>query len=73
MKRSPDDIARAGERFLAFVAKNPGLRIELINRKLGTRTADLVLPIRLLRLGGRNARIKTKGQARATMYYATGR
>lgn len=73
MKRSPDDIARAGAQFLAFVTKNPGLRIEQINRKLNTKTSDLALPIRKLRLGGRRAQIKTKGQARATMYYATGR
>jgi predicted transcriptional regulator len=49
------------------VGSNPGLRIEQINRALGTRTAELRLPLRKLIAA---KQIKTKGQRRATRYFA---
>ena len=43
-----------------------GLRIEEINRELGTTTKDLALPIRKLVADGMLA---AKGQRRATKYF----
>jgi len=66
-KRSPADLEELSKRFAAFVKSNPGLRIEQINKELGTTTRDLALPIRKLiaeRIVG------TKGQKRATTYFA---
>src|SRR5277367_5310811 len=45
-KRSGDELDKLGDNFHAFVAKHPGLRIEQINKELGTTTKDLALPIR---------------------------
>src|SRR2546423_5039615 len=47
-KRSSDELDKMAEAFHAFVAKHPGLRIEQINKELGTNTKDLALPIRKL-------------------------
>ncbi len=47
-------------------AKNPGLRIEQINKQLGTSTKDLALPIRKLIADGA---VKTKGKKRSTTYF----
>ena len=58
------------ERFLTFVRTNPGLRIEQINKQLGTTTKDLALPIRKLISEGA---IAAKGQKRSTMYFPAGR
>ena len=52
---------------MSFVAKHPGLRIEQINKELGTSTKDLALPIRKLIAEGQ---IKTKGKKRSTTYFA---
>ena len=64
-KRSSERLEQLQAKFHAFVAKNPGLRIEQINAKLGTRTKDLQLPIRKLIAGGQ---IKAKGTKRSTTY-----
>jgi len=66
VKRSPDEIDELAGRFKAFVKENPGLRIEQINKQLGTATRDLALPIRKLLAEGA---IYAKGQKRSTMYY----
>src|SRR5947209_18903955 len=58
-KRSGDELEKLSETFHAFVAKHPGLRIEQINKELGTTTKDLALPIRKLIADGE---IKTKGE-----------
>ena len=65
-KRAPEDIEAMGQRFAAYVKANPGLRIEQINKVLGTTTKDLALPIRKLEADGM---ITTKGQRRATQYF----
>lgn len=67
VKRTPAEIQKVQDRFLAFVRKNPGLRIEQINAKLGTTTKDLALPVRLL-IAAKT--IRTKGEKRATTYEA---
>src|SRR4051812_23352723 len=64
-KRSGDELDALQEKFHAFVAKNPGLRIEQVHAQLGTTTKDLALPIRKL-IG--EGRLKTKGRKRSTVY-----
>lgn len=66
-KRSSGELDKLAESFHAFVAKHPGLRIEQINKQLGTTTKDLALPIRKLISEGE---LKTKGAKRSTTYFA---
>jgi len=66
-KRTPADLEALSERVGSFVKTNPGLRIEQINKQLGTTTKDLALPIRKLVADGV---IATKGQKRSTTYFA---
>jgi hypothetical protein len=66
-KRSSNELDKLADSFHGFVAKHPGLRIEQINKQLGTSTKDLALPIRKLIADGA---IKTKGEKRSTAYFA---
>lgn len=66
-KRTSDELDGLAESFHSFVAKHPGMRIEQINKQLGTTTKDLALPIRKLIAEGA---IKTKGEKRSTTYFA---
>jgi len=66
-KRSADELDKLSEQFVQFVKDNPGLRIEQINKQLGTTTKDLALPIRKLLSDGD---LKAKGQKRSTTYFA---
>jgi hypothetical protein len=66
-KRTAADLEALSERFAAFVKANPGLRIEQINKQLGTTTKDLALPIRKLLADGT---LSAKGQKRSTTYFA---
>jgi hypothetical protein len=66
-KRTPEDLEALSQQFGSFVKANPGLRIEQINKQLGTTTKDLALPIRKLISEGV---ISTKGQKRSTTYFA---
>jgi hypothetical protein len=66
-KRTSADLEALSERFAAFVKANPGLRIEQINKQLGTTTKDLALPIRKLISEGV---VTAKGQKRSTTYFA---
>ncbi|HET9620659.1 MAG TPA: hypothetical protein VFP84_04790, partial [Kofleriaceae bacterium] len=66
-KRTSADLDALSERFASFVKSNPGLRIEQINKQLGTTTKDLALPIRKLIADGT---ISAKGQKRSTTYFA---
>jgi predicted HTH transcriptional regulator len=66
-KRTANELEKMQDDFLAFVAKNPGLRIEQINKQLGTTTKDLALPIRKLIADGS---LKAKGKKRSTTYFA---
>jgi len=65
-KRDPEVIAALTDELLAFIAKNPGKRIEEISAALETPTRDLVLPVRRLVAG---KRVSTRGQKRATTYF----
>jgi hypothetical protein len=66
-KRTGDELDKLAENFYAFVGKHPGLRIEQINKELGTSTKDLALPIRKMISEGS---LKTKGSKRSTTYFA---
>ena len=66
-KRTASDLEQISSQFVSFVNKHPGLRIEQINKELGTTTKDLALPIRKLVSDGV---IKTKGKKRSTTYFA---
>jgi hypothetical protein len=65
-KRTAADLEALSQRFAAFVKSNPGLRIEQINKELGTTTKDLALPIRKLISDGM---ITAKGKKRSTTYF----
>src|SRR5215475_9090557 len=65
-KRSPEDLEALSEKFASFVKTHPGLRIEQINKELGTTTKDLALPIRKLIAEGQ---ITAKGKKRSTTYF----
>ena len=65
-KRTAADLEALSEKFAAFVKTNPGLRIEQINKELGTTTKDLALPIRKLIA---DKVISPKGQKRSTTYF----
>jgi hypothetical protein len=66
-KRTAADLEMLSEKFASFVKTNPGLRIEQINKELGTTTKDLALPIRKLIADGI---VSAKGQKRSTTYFA---
>jgi hypothetical protein len=66
-KRTAADLEALSQRFAAYVKSNPGLRIEQINKELGTSTKDLALPIRKLISEGM---ISAKGKKRSTTYFA---
>jgi hypothetical protein len=59
-KRTSDEIERMAESFHSFVAKHPGMRIEQINKELGTTIRKLVA----------DGTVKTKGEKRSTTYFA---
>lgn len=65
-KRDPEILAALVERLGAFIAKNPGRRIEEIAPTLGSTTKELALPAKKL-IDAKT--ITTKGQKRATTYH----
>ena len=66
-KRSQEDLESLSEAFVTYVTKHPNLRVEQINKELGTTTKDLALPIRKLIA---DKKIKAKGKRRSTTYFA---
>ena len=65
-KRDPRVLEALTEKLGAFIKKNPGQRIEEIGKALGTRTKDLVLPVKKLIAA---KKVSTKGEKRATKYF----
>jgi hypothetical protein len=65
-KRTAEDLEALSSKFASFVKSHPGLRIEQINKELGTTTKDLALPIRKLIAEGM---ISAKGKKRSTAYF----
>lgn len=66
-KRTPEELEGLVSSLLAYVKKNPGERIEQIGAGLGLGTKDLALPAKKLIA---DKQIRTKGQKRATTYFA---
>jgi uncharacterized phage infection (PIP) family protein YhgE len=64
-KRSADELDQLADSFVKYVNANPNLRIEQINKALGTTTKELALPIRKLIA---EKRVRTKGSKRSTTY-----
>ena len=65
-KRPQAEIETAKEQVHDFIRKNPGLRIEQINKELGTSTRDLSLPLKKLISDGA---VRTEGEKRSTQYF----
>jgi len=65
-KRTQEDLDALSNQLASFVKSNPGLRVEQINKQLGTSTKDLALPIRKLLA---DSVITSKGQKRSTTYF----
>ena len=66
-KRDPRLLQALTDKLGDYIKKNPGLRIEQIGKALGTPTKDLALPVKKLVAA---KKISTKGQKRATTYFA---
>jgi hypothetical protein len=66
-KRDPKEIDAVTEKLLAYIRKHPGERIEPIGKALGLPTKDLLIPVKRL-VGSKH--IRTRGQKRATTYFA---
>jgi hypothetical protein len=66
-KRDPGEIERLTGRLLDYVRSNAGQRIEQIAAGMGTVTKELNLPVKKL-ISQKS--LKTKGQKRATQYFA---
>lgn len=66
-KRDPGEIERLIGRLLDYVKGNAGQRIEQIAEGMGTVTKELNLPVKKLIA---QKSLRTKGQKRATQYFA---
>jgi hypothetical protein len=66
-KRDPAEIERLTGRLLDYVKGNAGQRIEQIAAGMGTATKELNLPVKKLIA---QKSLRTKGQKRATQYFA---
>ena len=69
-KRSPDEITKTTDKLLAYITKNSGQRIEEIAKGVGNSTKELTLPVKKLLT---DKKISSKGEKRATRYYAAGK
>lgn len=65
-KRPQNEIEKTKDRVHEFIQRNPGLRIEQINKELGTSTRDLSLPLKKLISDGQ---IRSEGEKRSTQYF----
>jgi hypothetical protein len=66
-KRSPVELARITDQVFGYIKSNAGQGVEQIAKGLGTSTKELTLPIRKLL---REKKLGSKGQKRATRYFA---
>jgi DNA-binding NtrC family response regulator len=66
-KRTPAELAALSKKLHSHIARHPGLRIEKIATDLGLPTKALVLPVKRLTS---QKKLTTKGQKRATLYFA---
>ena len=65
-KRTSDELSGMADAFLAYIAENPGQRMEVIAKELGYDTQELTLPVKKLLSSGQ---IQVEGQKRATSYF----
>ena len=66
-KRDPRELEQLTHNLLAYISKSSGQRIEQIAQGMGTTTKELALPAKKLIA---EKKIRTKGQKRATAYFA---
>lgn len=67
-RRTAEELEQFGKRVYDLLKQRPqGLRIEQINRELGTATSDLMRPIKKML---DEKRLSKKGDRRATVYFA---
>ena len=66
-KRTGDQLDALVAGLLKYIAKHPGQRMEQIAAGMKLASKELTLPIQKLKAEGR---LKTKGQKRATAYFA---
>ena len=68
-RRTAEELEQFGKRVFDLLKQRPqGLRIEQINRELGTSTSDLMRPIKKML---DEKRLTKKGDRRATVYFAS--
>jgi hypothetical protein len=66
-KRTPEMLDQLKENLLEIITLNPGQRMEELGRLLEVPTKELTLPVKKLLA---DKKVKTKGQKRATTYWA---
>ncbi|HEY6555642.1 MAG TPA: DNA-binding protein [Polyangiaceae bacterium] len=66
-KRAPEQLAALVDKLFSLIKGKPGQRIEEIATTLGISTKELTLPAKKLIA---EKRVSTKGQKRATRYFA---
>ena len=66
-KRAPEQLAALVDKLFSLIKSKPGQRIEEIAASLGISTKELTLPAKKLIA---EKRVSTKGQKRATRYFA---
>ena len=66
-KRTPEELEQLIKKLLGYIAKTPGQRIEQIGQGLDISTKELNLPAKKLIS---EKKLSTKGQKRATTYFA---
>jgi hypothetical protein len=66
-KRTPEELEQLIKKLHGYIAKNPGQRIEQIAQGLDISTKELNLPAKKLIS---EKKLSTKGQKRATTYFA---
>jgi hypothetical protein len=66
-KRTPEELEQLIKKLYGYIAKNPGQRIEQIASSLDISTKELNLPAKKLIS---EKKLSTKGQKRATTYFA---
>lgn len=66
-KRAPEQLAALVDKLFASIKSKPGQRIEEIASTMGVSTKELTLPAKKLIS---EKRVSTKGQKRATRYFA---
>ncbi len=65
-RRSPEEMAKLGERLFGAVRANPGERMTVLMAELGAAASDLQRPMMLLKRAGR---VRSVGQRGSTRYF----